>query len=121
MEKINNKLEELTIYLQSKNIEVAKNSSLDDIILYFKNNYPNIIIRIMKSVNYSNHFKDENLKQIAHKLEVIFEYLDKLKIIDRDKSVDYYNSKIVEILQHTDKEKLDIILHIDSTIYGDIK
>ena len=61
-----------------------------------KEEYPNIKLkRIMKSVHYANGFSDSDLKQSAFILDEIEQYLCINKFLNHDKSVKYFNKRIV--------------------------
>ena len=61
-----------------------------------KEKYPNTKLkRIMKSVHYANGFSDLDLKQSAFILDEIEQYLCINKFINHDKSVKYFNKRIV--------------------------
>ena len=61
-----------------------------------KEEYPNIKLkRIMKSVHYANGFSDLDLKQSAFILDEIEQYLCINKFLNHDKSVKYFNKRIV--------------------------
>ena len=61
-----------------------------------KEKYPNTKLkRIMKSVHYANGFSDLDLKQSAFILDEIEQYLCINKFLNHDKSVKYFNKRIV--------------------------
>lgn len=61
-----------------------------------KEEYPKTKLkRIMKSVHYANGFSDLDLKQSAFILDEIEQYLCINKFINHDKSVKYFNKRIV--------------------------
>ena len=61
-----------------------------------KEGYPKTKLkRIMKSVHYANGFSDSDLKQSAFILDEIEQYLCINKFINHDKSVKYFNKRIV--------------------------
>ena len=61
-----------------------------------KEEYPNTKLkRIMKSVHYANGFSDLDLKQSAFILDEIEQYLCINKFLNHDKSVKYFNKRIV--------------------------
>ena len=61
-----------------------------------KEEYPKTKLkRIMKSVHYANSFSDLNLKQSAFILDEIEQYLCINKFLNHDKSVKYFNKRIV--------------------------
>ena len=61
-----------------------------------KEGYPKTKLkRIMKSVHYANGFSDSGLKQSAFILDEIEQYLCINKFINHDKSVKYFNKRIV--------------------------
>ncbi|WP_314165904.1 hypothetical protein [Lachnoanaerobaculum gingivalis] len=61
-----------------------------------RENYPNTKLkRIMKSVHYANSFSDLDLKQSAFILDEIEQYLCINKFLNHDKSVKYFNKRIV--------------------------
>ena len=61
-----------------------------------RENYPNTKLkRIMKSVHYANGFSDLDLKQSAFILDEIEQYLCINKFLNHDKSVKYFNKRIV--------------------------
>lgn len=61
-----------------------------------KEKYPNTKLkRIMKSVHYANGFNDLELKQSAFILDEIEQFLCINKFLDHDKSVKYFNKRIV--------------------------
>ena len=61
-----------------------------------KEKYPNTKLKkIMKSVHYANGFSDSDLKQSAFILDEIEQYLCINKFLNHDKSVKYFNKRIV--------------------------
>lgn len=61
-----------------------------------KEGYPKTKLkRIMKSVHYANGFSDLDLKQSAFILDEIERYLCINKFLNHDKSVKYFNKRIV--------------------------
>ena len=61
-----------------------------------KEGYPKTKLkRIMKSVHYANGFSDLDLKQSAFILDEIEQYLCINKFLNHDKSVKYFNKRIV--------------------------
>ena len=61
-----------------------------------KEEYPKTKLkRIMKSVHYANGFSDLDLKQSAFILDEIEQYLCINKFLNHDKSVKYFNNRIV--------------------------
>ena len=61
-----------------------------------KEGYPKTKLkRIMKSVHYANGFSDFDLKQSAFILDEIEQYLCINKFLNHDKSVKYFNKRIV--------------------------
>ena len=61
-----------------------------------KEGYPKTKLkRIMKSVHYANGFSDSDLKQSAFILDEIEQYLCINKFLNHDKSVKYFNKRIV--------------------------
>ena len=61
-----------------------------------KEEYPKTKLkRIMKSVHYANGFSDLDLKQSAFILDEIEQYLCINKFLNHDKSVNYFNKRIV--------------------------
>ena len=61
-----------------------------------KEKYPNTKLkRIMKSVHYANGFNDLELKQSAFILDEIEQFLCINKFLNHDKSVKYFNKRIV--------------------------
>ncbi len=61
-----------------------------------KEGYPKTKVkRIMKSVHYANGFSDLDLKQSAFILDEIEQYLCINKFLNHDKSVKYFNKRIV--------------------------
>lgn len=61
-----------------------------------KEEYPKTKLkRIMKSVHYANGFGDLDLKQSAFILDEIEQYLCINKFLNHDKSVKYFNKRIV--------------------------
>jgi len=61
-----------------------------------KEEYPKTKLkRIMKSVHYANGFSDLDLKQSAFILDEIEQYLCINKFLNHDKSVKYFNKRIV--------------------------
>ena len=61
-----------------------------------KEEYPKTKLkRIMKSVHYANGFSDSDLKQSAFILDEIEQYLCINKFLNHDKSVKYFNKRIV--------------------------
>ena len=61
-----------------------------------KEEYPKTKLkRIMKSVHYANGFSDSDLKQSAFIIDEIEQYLCINKFLNHDKSVKYFNKRIV--------------------------
>lgn len=61
-----------------------------------KEEYPKTKLkRIMKSVHYANGFSDLDLKQSAFILDEIEQYLCINKFLNHDKSVNYFNKRMV--------------------------
>lgn len=61
-----------------------------------KEEYPKTKLkRIMKSVHYANGFSDLDLKQSAFIIDEIEQYLCINKFLNHDKSVKYFNKRIV--------------------------
>lgn len=61
-----------------------------------KEGYPKTKLkRIMKSVHYANGFSDSDLKQSAFILDEIEQYLCINKFLNHDKSVKYFNKRIL--------------------------
>ena len=61
-----------------------------------KEGYPKTKLkRIMKSVHYANGFSDLDLKQSAFILDEIEQYLCINKFLNHDKSVNYFNKRMV--------------------------
>ena len=61
-----------------------------------KEKYPSTKLKkIMKSVHYANGFSDLDLKQSAFILDEIEQYLCINKFLNHDKSVKYFNKRIV--------------------------
>ena len=61
-----------------------------------KEEYPKTKLkRIMKSIHYANGFSDLDLKQSAFILDEIEQYLCINKFLNHDKSVKYFNKRIV--------------------------
>ena len=61
-----------------------------------KEEYPKTKLkRIMKSVHYANGFSDSDLKQSAFILDEIEQYLCINKFLNHDKSVKYFNKRIL--------------------------
>ena len=61
-----------------------------------KEEYPKTKLkRIMKSVHYANGFSDSDLKQSAFILDEIEQYLCINKFLNHNKSVKYFNKRIV--------------------------
>lgn len=61
-----------------------------------KEGYPKTKLkRIMKSIHYANGFSDLDLKQSAFILDEIEQYLCINKFLNHDKSVKYFNKRIV--------------------------
>ena len=79
----------------------AKDSqTFDELVILLRDtlreNYPNTKLkRIMKSVHYANSFSDLDLKQSAFILDEIEQYLCINKFLNHDKSVKYFNKRIV--------------------------
>ena len=79
----------------------AKDSqTFDELVILLrdtlKEEYPKTKLkRIMKSVHYANGFSDSDLKQSAFILDEIEQYLCINKFINHDKSVKYFNKRIV--------------------------
>ena len=61
-----------------------------------KEEYPKTKLkRTMKSIHYANAFSDLSLKQSAFLLDEVEQYLSINKILDHDKSVEYFNKRII--------------------------
>ena len=79
----------------------AKDSqTFDELVILLrdmlKEEYPKTKLkRIMKSVHYANGFSDSDLKQSAFILDEIEQYLCINKFLNHDKSVKYFNKRIV--------------------------
>ena len=79
----------------------AKDSqTFDELVILLrdtlKEEYPKTKLkRIMKSVHYANGFGDLDLKQSAFILDEIEQYLCINKFLNHDKSVKYFNKRIV--------------------------
>ena len=86
-----------------------------------KEEYPNIKLkRIMKSVHYANGFSDLDLKQSAFILDEIEQYLCINKFLNHDKSVKYFNKRIVSNEFEINPQNMVLVM-IESLLYSKCK
>ena len=103
--RLKQRLIELIEHLYNENIieinvvDFEKGSFYDTVVFLrdtLKKEYPKTKIkRIMKSIHYANSFNEESLKQSAFLLDEIEQYLCFNKFLNHDKSVEYFNEKII--------------------------
>ena len=103
--RLKQRLIELIEHLYNENIieinvvDFEKGSFYDTVVFLkdtLKKEYPKTKIkRIMKSIHYANGFNEESLKQSAFLLDEIEQYLCFNKFLNHDKSVEYFNEKII--------------------------
>lgn len=105
MMELKEKALELAEHLNNANIisfndfEMLADQDYSNIVLQIKlqlqEKYPKTTLkRMMKSVHYANGFPDETLKQCAFILDDIEQYLSRNKLMNHDKSVQYFNQII---------------------------
>ena len=86
-----------------------------------KEGYPKTKLkRIMKSVHYANGFSDLDLKQSAFILDEIEQYLCINKFLNHDKSVKYFNKRIVSNEFEINPQNM-VLLMIESLLYSKSK
>ena len=86
-----------------------------------KEEYPKTKLkRIMKSVHYANGFSDLDLKQSAFILDEIEQYLCINKFLNHDKSVKYFNKRIVSNEFEINPQNM-VLLMIESLLYSNSK
>lgn len=86
-----------------------------------KEEYPKTKLkRIMKSVHYANGFSDLDLKQSAFILDEIEQYLCINKFLNHDKSVKYFNKRIVSNEFEINPQNM-VLLMIESLLYSKSK
>lgn len=86
-----------------------------------KEEYPKTKLkRIMKSVHYANGFSDLDLKQSAFMLDEIEQYLCINKFLNHDKSVKYFNKRIVSNEFEINPQNM-VLLMIESLLYSNSK
>ena len=103
--RLKQRLIELIEHLYNENIieinviDFEKGGFYDTVVFLrdtLKKEYPKTKIkRIMKSIHYANSFNEESLKQSAFLLDEIEQYLCFNKFLNHDKSVEYFNEKII--------------------------
>ena len=81
-------------------VSATDSQTFDELVILLrdtlKEEYPKTKLkRIMKSVHYANGFSDSDLKQSAFILDEIEQYLCINKFLNHDKSVKYFNKRIV--------------------------
>ena len=76
--------------------------------------------RIMKSVHYANGFSDSDLKQSAFILDEIEQYLCINKFLNHDKSVKYFNKRIVSNEFEINPQNMVLVM-IESLLYSKSK
>ncbi|MGL4666995.1 MAG: hypothetical protein ACRCWR_03595 [Saezia sp.] len=111
-------------YLNVK--ECIENNNFNDALSILRELYSGLqkdkpmTIRQMKSVQYSNVFLNETLKQIALTLDLIHLYLAKNKSINSDAVAGYFNGVLIEgeIVKDQDFEKKIVLLDIKSLLYA---
>ena len=89
--------ENIIIGVSAKDLD---SKTFDELVILLrdmlKEEYPKTKLkRIMKSVHYANGFSDLDLKQSAFILDEIEQYLCINKFLNHDKSVKYFNKRIV--------------------------
>ena len=89
--------ENIIIGVSAKDLD---SQTFDELVILLrdmlKEEYPKTKLkRIMKSVHYANGFSDLDLKQSAFILDEIEQYLCINKFLNHDKSVKYFNKRIV--------------------------
>ena len=86
-----------------------------------KEEYPKTKLkRIMKSVQYANGFSDLDLKQSAFILDEIEQYLCINKFLNHDKSVKYFNKRIVSNEFEINPQNM-VLLMIESLLCSNSK
>ena len=86
-----------------------------------KEEYPKTKLkRIMKSVHYANGFSDSDLKQSAFILDEIEQYLCINKFLNHDKSVKYFNKRIVSNEFEINPQNM-VLLMIESLLCSNSK
>ena len=86
-----------------------------------KEEYPKTKLkRIMKSVHCANGFSDLDLKQSAFILDEIEQYLCINKFLNHDKSVKYFNKRIVSNEFEINPQNM-VLLMIESLLYSNSK
>ena len=86
-----------------------------------KEEYPKTKLkRIMKSVHYANGFSDSDLKQSAFILDEIEQYLCINKFLNHDKSVKYFNKRIVSNEFEINPQNMVLVM-IESLLYSKSK
>ena len=86
-----------------------------------KEEYPKTKLkRIMKSVHYANGFSDLDLKQSAFILDEIEQYLCINKFLNHDKSVKYFNKRIVSYEFEINPQNMVLVM-IESLLYSKCK
>ena len=86
-----------------------------------KEKYPNTKLKkIMKSVHYANGFSDLDLKQSAFILDEIEQYLCINKFLNHDKSVKYFNKRIVSNEFEINPQNM-VLLMIESLLCSNSK
>ena len=86
-----------------------------------KEEYPKTKLkRIMKSVHYANGFSDSDLKQSAFILDEIEQYLCINKFLNHDKSVKYFNKRIVSNEFEINPQNMVLVM-IESLLYSKCK
>ena len=86
-----------------------------------KEGYPKTKLkRIMKSVHYANGFSDLDLKQSAFILDEIEQYLCINKFLNHDKSVKYFNKRIVSNEFEINPQNM-VLLMIESLLCSNSK
>ena len=86
-----------------------------------KEEYPKTKLkRIMKSVHYANGFSNLDLKQSAFILDEIEQYLCINKFLNHDKSVKYFNKRIVSNEFEVNPQNMVLVM-IESLLYSKSK
>ena len=86
-----------------------------------KEEYPKTKLKsIMKSVHYANGFSDLDLKQSAFILDEIEQYLCINKFLNHDKSVKYFNKRIVSNEFEINPQNMVLVM-IESLLYSKCK
>jgi hypothetical protein len=86
-----------------------------------KEEYPKTKLkRIMKSVHYANGFSDLDLKQSAFILDEIEQYLCINKFLNHDKSVKYFNKRILSNEFEINPQNMVLVM-IESLLYSKCK